>query len=107
MKITRRSKYRNVRTTVGGITFASKREAARWQELQLMQKAGAIIGLTRKTRWAIVVNGLLVCEYWPDAEYREGGILVVEDTKGYRNKLYALKAKLMQAVHGITIREVK
>jgi len=103
----RRHKFAAVRTVVDGITFPSKREAARWRELKLLERAGAITRLERGTRWPIVVNEVLVCEYWPDAEYREGGILVVEDTKGYRNPLYKLKAKLMQAVHGITIREVK
>jgi len=34
------NKYRNVRTEVDGIKFASKKEARRYQELRLLEKAG-------------------------------------------------------------------
>ena len=37
-----KSKYRAVKTEVDGITFDSKREAARYMELMLMQRAGEI-----------------------------------------------------------------
>ena len=39
------SKYRNKKTTVNGISFDSQKEAARFQELLLMQEAGEITGL--------------------------------------------------------------
>ena len=39
------SKYRNKKTTVNGIAFDSQKEAARFQELLLMQEAGEITGL--------------------------------------------------------------
>jgi hypothetical protein len=104
----KRSKYRNVRTTVGGITFASKREAARWQELQLMQKAGAIIGLRVHEPFAIVVNGENVCTYVSDFTYYQGGLRCVEDvkTKVTMTAVYRLKKKLLRAVHGLEIKEV-
>ena len=35
----------------------------------------------------------------------ESGTRVIEDVKGVRTDLYALKAKLMRAVHNIEIRE--
>jgi hypothetical protein len=40
------SKYRAIPTTVDGIRFDSKREAARYGELKLLEKAGHIRGLT-------------------------------------------------------------
>lgn len=39
------SKYRSKKVTVGGMTFASKKEYKRWCELCLLQKAGKITDL--------------------------------------------------------------
>src|SRR3954466_12209619 len=41
----RRSKYGAIRTEVDGIVFDSKREAARYQELKALERAGEISGL--------------------------------------------------------------
>ena len=118
--IRRPSKYRAVRTTVDGIAFASKKEAKRYAELRLMEKAGEIRDLTRQQSFAIEVNGQKVCGYTADFSYREkqqiagappSGFqgtywpLVVEDTKGFKTPVYRLKKKLMKAVYGIEIRE--
>ena len=101
-----KSKYRNQKTVVDGITFDSKREAARWQALQLMQKAGEITDLERQVRYPIRVNGTEVCCYISDATYRREGKLVVEDAKGHRTRDYILKRKLMKAALGIDVIEV-
>ncbi len=105
------AKYRNRRTEVDGVTFASKREARRYQELALMQKAGVISGLELQPRYPLVVNGVKVGTYVADFRYRESPengflLLVVEDAKGVRTPVFRLKAKLMKALHGIEIREV-
>jgi hypothetical protein len=99
------TKYRAIPTEVEGIRFASRMEARRFQELRLMEKAGEITNLKLQTRWPLVVNGVKVCEYRPDFEYDEGGRHVVEDVKGARTSVFAIKAKLMRAVHGITVLE--
>lgn len=100
------SKYRNKKTVVDGITFDSQREANRWQELTLMQKAGEITELERQVRYPIRVNGHEVCCYISDATYRKDGKLVVEDAKGHRTRDYILKRKLMKAALGIEVIEV-
>jgi hypothetical protein len=46
--VARFNKYNAKRTTVDGITFDSKREAARWQELRLLERAGEIRDLKRQ-----------------------------------------------------------
>jgi hypothetical protein len=104
----RGGKYGNRRTVVDGITFASRREAARYGELKLLAQAGAVRDLRLQVRYPLVVGGLLVCHYVADFVYwdRQSKSEVVEDVKGYRTDVYALKAKLMRACHGITIREV-
>lgn len=102
----RPSKYGNRKTVVDGVTYASAKEARRYGELQLLQRAGAIADLRRQVRFPLKVNDRLVTTYVADAVYREGDALVVEDTKGFRTREYVLKAKLFAAVHGFPIREV-
>jgi hypothetical protein len=111
------SKYRNVRTEVDGIKFDSKKEAARYQELKLMERAGEIYDLVLQPAFAITVNGLKVCTYKADFRYNqvrrdqtgmrmESLDHIVEDVKGVKTDVYKLKKKLVKACHGIDIREV-
>lgn len=108
------SKYGNRKTTVDGIKFDSKREAVRWQELKLLQRAGEIVNLHRQVKFGLIppqrVNGKLVekgITYVADFTYFEkDGTFVVEDSKGYRTEIYRIKKKLMLYVHGIQIKEV-
>jgi hypothetical protein len=106
------SKYKNVRTR----GFASKREAARYDELKLLEKAGEICALQCQVKFPLQVEGKLICTYIADFCYRLKnekfsnneelvGELVVEDVKGVRTPIYRLKAKLMKAVYGIKILE--
>jgi hypothetical protein len=98
-------KFGNKPTVVDGIRFMSKREAGRYQELRFLEKAGHIKQLTRQVPYDLWINGKKVCRYVSDFNYYEGDALVVEDSKGYRTPEYKLKAKLMDAVLGIKIRE--
>jgi hypothetical protein len=102
------SKYRNKLTTVDGINFASKKEANRWMELTILERAGAIQSLRRQVRFPLSVNGQLVCTYVADAVYVENGHEVVEDTKSPVTRklpVYRIKMKLLRAIHGVAIRE--
>jgi hypothetical protein len=100
-----RSKYRNVPTVVDGTRFHSKREAARWSELRLLERAGKVAALERQVAYPVVMNGVKVCSWLADFRYREAGETVVEDVKGCKTPLYRLKKKLVEAQYGITIRE--
>jgi hypothetical protein len=97
-----------VRTIVDGRAFASKREAARYQELRLLLRAGKIHDLRCQPVFACVVNGHLVCNYLADFQYfdieKKGN--VVEDVKGVKTAVYKLKKKLVSACWAIQIREV-
>ena len=99
------NKYRNKPTVVDGIRFASKKEAARYKELLLLENAGKIKYLQRQVRYDLVVNMNKICTYVADFVYQGTGEIVVEDTKGMRTPIYKLKAKLMKACLGITIKE--
>ena len=118
------TKYHSKKTTRGGVTFDSRREARRYDELLLLQQAGKIRNLRRQVKFVLiptqrepsqigtrggVKKGKLLereCSYIADFVYVENGKIVVEDTKGLRTKDYIIKRKLMLYVHNIRIREV-
>jgi hypothetical protein len=113
----RRSKYAAVPTTIDGVRFSSKKEAARYMELKMLQKAGEIHGLELQPKFPLYVGKVgqrieradkPVCSYIADFRYREGptGILRIEDVKGMKTPVYRLKKKMVEAQYGITVREV-
>lgn len=105
-------KYHNRKVTINGETFDSKKEAARWQELLLLQRAGKISHLNRQVTYTLIpsqyIEGKCVeraVKYVADFVYKENGNLVVEDTKGLKTPEYVIKRKLMLQVYGIRIKE--
>src|SRR6185369_7689355 len=88
-------KYRNVPSVIDGIRFASKREAHRYCELKMLEKAGEISALRLQPRYPLTVNGLHVCTYVGDFQYTTSeGRIVTEDSKGVRTRDFVNKAKL-------------
>lgn len=103
------SKYNNTKIRVDGRLFDSKAEAARWQELQLLERAGEIKELERQVEYELIPKqkGERAVKYIADFRYvDQDGKTVVEDTKGVKTPVYILKRKLMLRVHGIRVREV-
>lgn len=108
------SKYNSKKTVVDGQKFDSKKEANRYQELALLEKAGVIKNLSRQVKFVLIPsqrdkNGKVIereCSYKADFKYEEDGKTVVEDVKGFRTKEYIIKRKLMLYQYGIRIREV-
>ena len=124
-----RNKYKSIKTLVNGIEFDSRKEARRYQELLLLQRAGAILNLRRQVKYILIPaqyetyerygkkgqrlkdGRRLVekeCFYIADFVYIDNrtGKTVVEDTKGFKTKDYVIKRKLMLLIHGIKIKEV-
>jgi len=126
-----RSKYKAVKTTIDGITFDSKREAKRYSELKVLEKAGHITHLELQPEYQITINGAKICKYKADFRYftvraennersynskgewqtptmtgdKEGQI--VEDVKGFKTPIYRLKKRLVEASYpGTLIKEV-
>jgi hypothetical protein len=110
------NKYHASKVAVNGITFDSKKEAARWRELEEMERAGEIIDLKRQVPFELIQafecsgKKFRPTKYVADFAYvsAEDGKYVVEDVKSpaTRTRLYLLKKKLMALVHGIIIKEV-
>jgi hypothetical protein len=100
-------KYRNKPTVVEGIQFHSKKEANRYCELFLLQKAKKISDLRPQPSFDLFVCGSKICKYIADFQYVENGLVIVEDVKSTATAtpVYKLKKKLMKAVLKIEIRE--
>ena len=119
-------KYHNTNVVVDGFEFQSKKEAYRWQELRLLEKAGEISDLRRQVKYTLIpaqkettveIRKNMTpkrtervvereCSYVADFVYEEDGKTIVEDAKGMKTEVYRIKKKLMLYVHGIKIREV-
>lgn len=102
-------KYGNNPTEVDGFRFSSKKEAGRYADLKLMQRAGVISQLKIQPRFDIAINGVKACFYLADFSYVRDGQEVVEDVKSpitRKQPVYRLKNKLMRAVHGVNIVEI-
>ena len=95
-------KFRNVPTEIDGIRFASKREAKRYCDLKLLERAGEIKALRLQPRYPLTVNSLHVATYVGDFEYVESksGRIVTEDAKGVKTRDFVNKAKLFHALYG-------
>lgn len=107
----RKSKYGNHKVTLDGYTFDSKREAARYGVLKLMEQQGEIEGLEVHPVFHIVHNDMNICRYEGDFLYidTDTGEEVLEDVKSpatQKNPVYRLKKKLVKAFHNLDITEV-
>lgn len=122
------SKYHARKVTRGGRTFDSAKEARRFGELSLLQRAGEISDLRCQVKYILIpaqrepdtvgkrggtIKGKLLereVSYYADFVYKQNGVEIVEDVKGYRDStayaLFTVKRKLMLWVHGIKIKEV-
>lgn len=120
-------KYGNRKTTVDGITFDSRREANRYRELKLLERAGVIQRLELQKKFVLLPaqyenfvrygkKGQRLkdgrrciekeCAYIADFVYTQNGEMVVEDAKGMKTKEYIIKRKMMLFMRGIKIKEV-
>ena len=116
-------KYRNSPTIVDDIRFASKKEARRYSDLKLLERAGEIRHLELQPRFNFMfANGKMLRAgrmgkpraYVADFAYQEkdnkshGRTIwrdVVEDVKGMRTELYKWKRDMMRDLNGIAVRE--
>lgn len=108
-------KYNARKTAVDGITFDSKKEARRYSELKLMEKAGEIYNLELQPRFLLQDKfrykgeAFRKVEYIADFRYTDKiGATIVEDVKGYKTETYNLKKKWFLRQYGelIDFREI-
>lgn len=97
------AKYGNRKTVVDGITFASAKEARRYGDLKLLERAGEISALRLQPRFPLEVEGKLICTYVADFAYICKGEAeeTIEDVKGVQTPVFKIKRKLFEALYGV------
>ena len=106
------NKYKNKPIEIDGHKFPSRKEANRYSQLKLLERAGEITDLKLQEPFELqpkfVHEGRTVraIKYIADfVYYDKHGKLHVEDAKGFRTKEYELKKKMM-LFKGYEIEEV-
>ena len=106
------NKYGAKRTKVGDITFDSRKEATRWMELQLLERAGEITNLRRQVKIELMGQYRPLytrtgrkMKFTADFGYTENGVDVLEDAKGYPTRDYEVRVAVARAM-GLEVREV-
>lgn len=123
------NKYHAKKTVREGQVFDSKREAKRYTELLILQRAGKISDLRTQVEYELIPaqrepdtvgsrggikRGKVIeraVKYVADFVYvDENGTEIVEDAKGYKDgqayAVFVIKRKLMLYKHHIHVREV-
>ena len=109
------NKYKNQPITIDGHKFPSRREANRYSQLSLLQKAGIIRDLNLQVpfelqpafKHPITKQTIRAIKYIADFTYydTDTGKFHIEDAKGIATDTYLLKKKLM-LYRGNVIEEV-
>ena len=124
------NKYHNKKVQVDGIIFDSAKEANRYRELDMLEKAGEISDLQRQVKYVLIPEirepdsigarggkkkGKIIereCAYFADFVYWDERTQkkIVEDVKGFRGggayEVFKIKRKLMMHLFGIKVVEV-
>lgn len=108
------SKMGNKKVTIDGIKLDSQREAKRYGELKLLERAGEISDLRTGVYFVLAPAAKLHGEkatkpalrYKADFVYMRNGEQIVEDAKGFQTPVYRTKKHLMKTVLGIDVIEV-
>ena len=118
-------KYNNKPVVVDGVRYDSKKEYARWCELQILQRAGEIEGLVRQKKFELrpgfmhkgkkiraltYIADFYYYDRTPDRKHSKGlqSRWVIEDVKSpitRKDKVYRLKYNEM-LYRGLEIKEV-
>lgn len=104
------TKYHNIPTTIDGIRFDSHKEANRFYQLRLMERAGEISNLRRQVEYELIPaqktpagRAVRPVKYVADFVYDDHGKTVVEDVKGVKTREFKIKSKLMLWRYGIVV----
>ena len=105
-----RNKYGAKQTVVGDIKFDSKKEAARWMDLQLLERAGEISDLKRQVKVELMGQYRQLytrtgrkMKLTFDYSYIEDGCVIYEDCKGVWTRDFAVRIAVANAM-GLTTR---
>jgi len=110
----KKNKYSAKKVELDGFKFDSKKEAKRYSELKLLQRAGSLTDLKLQVPFEIVpkTEKFRAVKYIADFTYRVPGHenLFCEDVKGMRKgaayKIFKIKQKIMYYKLGIEVFEI-
>ena len=112
-----RNKFGAIKIQIGGISFDSKREAARYQSLLLLERAGEIRNLRPHPKYPLANCHVAVKTkggksnrvYTADAEYLDVATheLVTEDVKGVLTEAAALRIAVFEAIYSRKVKIIK
>lgn len=99
-KMRRESKYWAKRTEVDAIDFDSLKEAEKYWELKILEKAWKISKLKLQPKFLLQESFKYnwkterAITYIADFSYEQDSQIVIEDVKGFKTDIYKLKRKL-------------
>jgi hypothetical protein len=106
-----RNKYGAKKTVVGDIKFDSKKEAARWMDLQFLERAGHISDLKRQVKIELMGQHRPLytrtgrkMKLTFDFTYIEDEVLIHEDVKGMPTRDYEVRVAVARAM-GLEVKE--
>lgn len=106
------NKYHNIKTTIDGITFASKKESLWYGKLKLMLRANEIIGFNLqpeffyKVEYSANGNSYSVArKYIADFQVIFVDHVEIWDAKGVRTQEFKRKKKIIEKLYEIEIIE--
>ena len=109
-----KNKFGAVKKTVDGIKFDSTKEANRYEQLKLLQRASRIRDLRWQVKYPLIPSQkfrdgktMIGTYYLADFVYFDcdKGCEVVEDVKGKKTDVYQIKRKLMKLILDIEVYE--
>ncbi len=98
-----RHKFNAVKTVRDDITFHSKKEAKRYDELVLLKASGEVLFFLRQVPFHMPGKVKYLCDFmvfWAD------DTVTVEDVKGMKTATYIMKKKMVEALYPIKITEI-
>jgi hypothetical protein len=96
-------KFGAQRTIYDGIKFSSKKEAKRYNDLQILQKLGEILFFLRQVAFPLEGDTKYICDY---LVFWSNGEVTVEDVKGMKTDMYIMKKKMVEAKYPFKIIEI-
>lgn len=95
-----RHKFNAKQTMIDGIKFPSRKEANRYSELKLLQRAGEVVFFLMQVPFWLPGNVTYRVDYqifWAD------GRVSFEDVKGVKTKDFIMKKKMVESLYPVEI----
>ena len=96
-------KFRATPCESDGIKFSSKKEAARYAALKLLQQNGGVLFFLRQVPFHLDGGVKYLVDF---VVFWSNGDITFEDVKGFKTPMYIMKKKLVEAKYPIKITEI-